>query len=94
VFIVGIRFQPESSSMSDKIRVGGVVFDLDAPVWGAAAIGVIINRTERQAQHLLETGRLPARKLSRRKWVATPRALLQAVIGDAALAAMVAANTS
>ena len=38
-------------------------------VWGAAAIGKEIGRTERQAFHLLETGRLPARKVGL-QWVA------------------------
>lgn len=43
-------------------------------VWGAAAIGEVINRTPRQAIHLLEKNQLPARK-SGGRWVASRRKL-------------------
>jgi hypothetical protein len=39
-------------------------------VWGVAAIGREIKRTPRQTYHLLETGKLPARKFGGR-WVST-----------------------
>lgn len=43
-------------------------------VWGAAAIGAVINRTPKQTFHLLESKQLPARK-SGGKWVASRRLL-------------------
>lgn len=43
-------------------------------VWGAAAIGAVINRTPKQTFHLLENNQLPARK-SGGKWVASRRLL-------------------
>jgi hypothetical protein len=53
--------------------------DVDTPVWGAAAIGKIINRSPRQANYLLETGRLPAKKIGD-QWVGGARRLLQSVL--------------
>jgi hypothetical protein len=55
--------------------------NLDRPIWGAAAIAQVLNRTERQAFHLLEAGLLPATKIGQR-WASTPRKLLAAVTGD------------
>jgi hypothetical protein len=52
-----------------------LTIDLDRPAWGAKAIGRVINRTERQAFHLLEKGLLPATKVGQ-CWVSTPRKLL------------------
>jgi hypothetical protein len=54
---------------------------LDCPVWGAAAIGQVIGRTERQTFHMLEAGLLPAKKLGQR-WAASRNKLLAAVTGD------------
>ncbi len=34
--------------------------------WGAKALAAEINRTERQAYHLLETGQLPAQRIGGR----------------------------
>jgi hypothetical protein len=45
-------------------------------LWGAAVIGRVIDRTERQTFYLLETGAIPARKVNGR-WCATRRALMQ-----------------
>jgi hypothetical protein len=56
--------------------------DLDAPVWGAEAIGRVINRPARQTFHLLESGALPAKKIGGR-WTAIPRRLLAAISGEA-----------
>ncbi|MFI0847330.1 DNA-binding protein [Mesorhizobium sp. IMUNJ 23232] len=50
-------------------------------VWGAKAIGVAINRNERQTFHMLEAGRLPARKVAGR-WVGSRKKLLAHVTGD------------
>lgn len=43
-------------------------------VWGAAAIGQVINRTPKQTFHLLENDQLPARKAGG-TWVASRRLL-------------------
>jgi hypothetical protein len=56
---------------------------LDTPVWGAAEIGRIIGRTERQCFHLLERGLLPARLVGRR-WVSTREKLLAFLADDQA----------
>ena len=49
---------------------------LDAPVWGAKAIAVIINQTPRQVYRLLEKRLIDADRLGR-KWRSTRRRLLQ-----------------
>jgi hypothetical protein len=51
---------------------------LDTPVWGAAAIGRVIGRSERQAYHLLERRLLDASKVGA-LWVSTPRRLLRGI---------------
>jgi hypothetical protein len=51
---------------------------LDTPVWGAAAIGRVIGRSERQTFHLLERGHLDASKVGG-LWVSTPRRLLNGI---------------
>jgi hypothetical protein len=48
--------------------------DLDKPLWGAAAIGAEIGKTESQTFHLLEAGHLPASKVGR-QWASTKRRL-------------------
>ena len=55
--------------------------DNDLLLWGAAAIGQAINRTRRETFYLLESGKLPARKLGSR-WVASRRDLLAALRGE------------
>ena len=60
------------------------IIDSDTPndvVWGAAAIATVINKTKRQAFHLLESGLLPARKIGK-QWCASRTKLLRAVVGD------------
>ena len=47
-------------------------------VWGAAAIGAVINRTERQAFYLLESSNLPAKKIGG-LWCASRAKLLEAI---------------
>lgn len=51
-------------------------------VWGAKAIGAVINRTERETFGLLESGELPAKKI-RRRWVASRGKLMQAFTDSA-----------
>jgi hypothetical protein len=59
---------------------------LDVPVWGARAIGAVINRSERQAFHALESGHLSAEKIGH-IWVSTPRRLLSRLGCDSEQAA-------
>jgi hypothetical protein len=76
--------------MSNTIKIGEHFLDLDEPVYGAATIGAVINQTERQAFHMLESGHLDATQLGR-KWVSTPRRLLRRIVGDEGIAALTAA---
>lgn len=55
----------------------------DDIVWEVAAIAKVIGRTERQTNHMLAAGHLPARKVGGR-WVASRRKLLAAVLGEEA----------
>ena len=66
--------------------------DLDMPIWGAAEIAKVINRSERQTFHLLEAGELPARKIGRR-W-ATTRRQLREMFERAAVTVEVAAGAT
>jgi hypothetical protein len=52
-------------------------------VWGGEEIGRAINRTGRQAFHLLENGLLPAKKVGG-QWCASRAALRRALIGEVA----------
>jgi hypothetical protein len=52
--------------------------DLDRPVWGAEAIGQVINRTRRETYHLLNSGKLDATKCGAQH-VSTPRRLLRSL---------------
>jgi hypothetical protein len=52
--------------------------DPDAPVWGAAAIGRVIGRSERQTFHLLEKRLIDATEVGA-LWVSTPRRLLSGI---------------
>ena len=47
-------------------------------LWGTAAIGAHIGRTERQTYHLLECGKLPGKKIGG-KWTSTKAKLDRAV---------------
>jgi hypothetical protein len=49
--------------------------EMDLPLWGARAIGSVINRSECVTFDLLEKGELPAQKVGGR-WVSTKRRLL------------------
>jgi hypothetical protein len=50
---------------------------LDKPVWGAKAIGQIINRNPRQAFHLLTNGHIKSARQVGGRWTAVPSALLK-----------------
>lgn len=54
--------------------------DLDTPIWGAEAIGEIVNLPTSKAYWCLEQGYLPGRKVGK-KWVSTKRQLLTAITG-------------
>jgi len=60
--------------------------DLDRPLWGAAAIGEVIEKNAPQTLHLLEKGRLDADKVGGR-WVSTARRLLVQFAGRTPTAA-------
>jgi hypothetical protein len=47
-------------------------------LWGAAAIGAYIGKSDRGAFHLLETGKLPARKVGA-QWVSSKGELAAAL---------------
>jgi hypothetical protein len=51
---------------------------LDIPVWGAKAIGEVINKPEKATFYLLMKGYLPAEKVGE-SLVSTPRRLLQRI---------------
>jgi hypothetical protein len=51
-------------------------------VWGAEAIGRVINKPARQAFYLLENGHLPAKKTGG-SWSASRRRLIAEVTGEA-----------
>jgi len=52
--------------------------DLDAPIWGAAAMAPIVRRSVRQVYHLIETGHLDVTHVGARI-VSTPRRLLRSI---------------
>lgn len=56
----------------------------DIFLWGARSIGEAINRNERQAYHLLESGKIPCARKVGDKWVARRRSLLRFFGGEAA----------
>ena len=47
------------------------------PVWGAAAIGRVINRSEQQTHYLLRQGFIRSAKKVGAHWCASPEALLR-----------------
>jgi hypothetical protein len=72
---------PGGKPSKDKRNIVVAVDPLDLPIWGAKNIAVAANLLnekgepdERKAFHLLQTGALPATKISD-TWVSTPRRL-------------------
>jgi hypothetical protein len=57
------------------VGVGLAFPDDDMPIWGAEAIGVVLNRRPRQAYHLLEAGMVPGAKKIGGTWMSTKRKL-------------------
>jgi hypothetical protein len=53
--------------------------DDDRPIWGAVAIGKIINRTPAQVYHLTEQGAIDVSKAGFRLLVSTKRRLLRSL---------------
>jgi hypothetical protein len=47
----------------------------DKPVWGAAAIGRLINKNPRQTHHLLARGLIKSARQVGHQWTAIPSAL-------------------
>jgi hypothetical protein len=62
-----------SQRVNNVNKVGEVA--LDKPVWGAAAIGQIINRNPRQTHHLLASGNIKSARRIGGRWVANSAAL-------------------
>ena len=56
----------------------------DTIVWGAKAIGLVINRNERQTFYLLESGHISCAKKLGNNWAASTRALEQLFAQDTA----------
>lgn len=57
--------KPEATESSVLSETDAMSLGTDL-IWGVRAISLEINRTERQTFHLLETGRLPAKKVGGR----------------------------
>lgn len=53
----------------------------DTPIWGAAKIAEAAGVTKDQAYHLLEQGRLPARKVGGR-WVSSRARIRKFLVGE------------
>jgi hypothetical protein len=66
------RTQPHRKQQT---RQPAAEVDPDAPVWGAAAIGAIINRNERETYYLLERKALRGAKKLGGMWSALPSML-------------------
>jgi hypothetical protein len=52
-------------------------------IWGAKAIGVVLNLDERQAFYQLEAGRIPGARKWGRKWSASGAVLRRVLTGEA-----------
>ena len=63
-------------------RESGTFPDSDI-IWGAEAIGVVINRDPRQAYHLLEKGWIKSARKIGSQWAASRSALLRELGADA-----------
>jgi hypothetical protein len=55
--------------------------DLDL-IWGAKAIGIVLNLDERQAFYQLEAGRIPGARKWGRKWSASGAVLCRVLTGE------------
>jgi hypothetical protein len=76
-----VKKKPAAEKVSRPPRVPANP-EADKPsdiVWGAGAIAKVLNLTERQAFHLLESGKLPAKKTGR--WSASRAKLLESCGG-------------
>jgi hypothetical protein len=60
---------------SEALVNGNHSAELDRPVWGAAAIGRLINKNPRQTHHLLARGLIKSARQVGHQWTATPSAL-------------------
>jgi hypothetical protein len=52
-------------------------------IWGAKAIGAVLNLDERQAFYQLEAGRIPGARKFGRKWSASRLVLRRVLTGEA-----------
>jgi hypothetical protein len=67
---------PDSNSVVNGDSAGE-----DRPVWGAAAIGRLINKNTRQTHHLLARGLIKSARRVGHQWTAIPSALQCTVCG-------------
>ena len=58
-----------------------IIDAMDRPVWGAEAIGQVIDRSEQETFYLLGNGLIDASKVGGR-WTSTPRRLLKSLAID------------
>lgn len=73
------------------IKIHGRTYDLDAPVFGAKAIGQVRNQSERQVFHAAAEGRFAHRK-DGRLIVTTPREALLPLLGPAGIDRLIVAE--
>lgn len=66
----------DSPEHAEKVN-GKIPSSLDKLVWGAVAIGEIINRNPRQTHHLLTRGHIKSARRIGGRWCASPAALLK-----------------
>ena len=66
----------DSPEHAEKVN-GKITSSLDKLVWGAVAIGEIINRNPRQTHHLLTSGHIKSARRIGGRWCASPAALLK-----------------
>jgi hypothetical protein len=79
------RFRPISDTQEGEMEQSStqVVATEHDQVWGAGQIAKVINRSTRVTFYLLETGKLPARKIGGR-WTASRARLKEHLVGETA----------
>jgi hypothetical protein len=65
----------ESAEMKKSDDTNNNPTEEERPLWGAAAIGQVINRNPRQTHHLLASGCIKSARKVGGRWTAIPAAL-------------------
>ena len=69
---------PLLPAIADRERDRGTFHQSESDIiWGAEAIGAVINRDPRQTYHLLKRGRIKSARKLDNQWVASRAALLR-----------------